>query len=792
MKDYILLITMHADPAMPPGYDEWGGTHTYMKELLDIFGVKNIPCILITRKSMQALPQEEQYNSSCKIIRLINGEDGPMSKLELHKYHTENLNNIWKIIKEQESLPRIIHSVYWNSGRLAMELSARLNIPYVHSVISNSRGRVKRGAKEPLLQREHYEQNIYNHASIILCVSEDEKKDLTDFYGISADKLIVCGQFIAQPFQSPAHDTNGFPRLNSKLTEQEQRLAAELYNNAVHIQETSDKFWLYKAFTYLGRMDENKGVIQILQAWYALNRSYKTQCPPLWMVGGSVSEIVSIRNKAKKYIPELPALEENHRLVWWGYLDVDGLSTVLLKTQVVITHSLYEPGGRVAIEAMRTGVPVIATPNGFAKDAIRDWKNGFLVTYGDTKELSARMEHFIRQPLLGNSLGLNARESAKTEIENWAFEQNHLYAYGIVPRPIKKNFAEQPDYYAHRIVHLYPYCIHPLTDQYISNIFQTCCHKPVISINDIETGICTSDMKLLVTLDGEFIVKHVFTRLATSPFYNPFLKEQLVRDAQQHFEIELNVYECLDTDILACADPFHHLLYLRKLSPLNREDKDYLKRCLVYLANRKNILTSEEIGVYKNLLESPIGSFDEAEAFLKSLNEQFPKYYFECSGMFSNYISWTIAPYLLSYNKHVFDPVIYAKLQELCEFYQAKTYLLDDGKLRNINLDIEQRHLMEDKKGIHLIDHEKTSIGIVEMDIASFLCDYCRNTQEMDIAEFLKELTPYLKSLGLETNEIVSAIAYRFFYDSIVDAVMKCRQPINFLSIISSLKSLME
>ena len=34
---YILLLTIHADPAMPPGYDEWGGTHTYMRELLDCF-----------------------------------------------------------------------------------------------------------------------------------------------------------------------------------------------------------------------------------------------------------------------------------------------------------------------------------------------------------------------------------------------------------------------------------------------------------------------------------------------------------------------------------------------------------------------------------------------------------------------------------------------------------------------------------------------------------------------------------------------------------------------------------
>lgn len=39
--EYILILTIHADPAMPPGYSEWGGTHTYMRELLDIFFVNN-------------------------------------------------------------------------------------------------------------------------------------------------------------------------------------------------------------------------------------------------------------------------------------------------------------------------------------------------------------------------------------------------------------------------------------------------------------------------------------------------------------------------------------------------------------------------------------------------------------------------------------------------------------------------------------------------------------------------------------------------------------------------------
>ena len=105
MERYIVLITMHADPAMAPGYDEWGGTHTYMKELLDEFGKRKIRCLMFTRRSMQYLPYEEQYNEYCTVYRLTNGDNEPMSKTLLKKYHSQNVEQILEIIKKQGRLP---------------------------------------------------------------------------------------------------------------------------------------------------------------------------------------------------------------------------------------------------------------------------------------------------------------------------------------------------------------------------------------------------------------------------------------------------------------------------------------------------------------------------------------------------------------------------------------------------------------------------------------------------------------------------------------------------------------
>lgn len=65
---YVLIITIHADPAMPPGYGEWGGTHTYMRELLDGFTKNRQYCILVTRLSMRFLPEMENIATIARFI----------------------------------------------------------------------------------------------------------------------------------------------------------------------------------------------------------------------------------------------------------------------------------------------------------------------------------------------------------------------------------------------------------------------------------------------------------------------------------------------------------------------------------------------------------------------------------------------------------------------------------------------------------------------------------------------------------------------------------------------------
>lgn len=186
-----------------------------------------------------------------------------------------------------------------------------------------------------------------------------------------------------------------------------------------------------RAFVYFGRLAPSKGVDIVLRCWLDLADSCSGICPPLWLIGGSPKEISDIR-RYTKLEERLVSYERDSRIMWWGYLDPPGVSAVLLRAIVLITHSHYEPGGRVIVEAMRQGIPAIATPHGFAPDLIADWVSGFLVPYGDEACLRQRMSLFLHQPFLSQAMGYQARLITEDALRNWDFFAYHYFIYDAI------------------------------------------------------------------------------------------------------------------------------------------------------------------------------------------------------------------------------------------------------------------------------------------------------------------------------------------------------------------------
>lgn len=210
-NDYILIITLHADPTTPSGVKEGGGTHSYIRELVAGLVLKNKKSIVVTRKSSADLESYVKINSVNSLYRIKIGPISEIDKKLLNSYHNDTLKEIVKIINK-EGIPSVIHSVYWNSGRAAMDLSQKYNINYVHTIISNGIGRIKRGADNQDSQRIEIEKLVFNNAYKIFSISEDERNDLIKYYDIPSIKIIVVGRVVSIKYLSLPHDKFGNPK----------------------------------------------------------------------------------------------------------------------------------------------------------------------------------------------------------------------------------------------------------------------------------------------------------------------------------------------------------------------------------------------------------------------------------------------------------------------------------------------------------------------------------------------------------------------------------------------------
>ena len=324
----------------------------------------------------------------------------------------------------------------------------------------------------------------------------------------------------------------------------------------------TDMFWLQKSFVYFGRIDKSKGVHIIIQAWYMLYKKYKHMCPPLWIIGGSLPEIIEMRNELKQSVAELDNLERSYQIVWWGYVDFKGISTILLKANVVIMHSLYEPGGRVAVEAMCEQIPVIATPRGFAQDIIIDWKNGFLVNYNDKTLLAHRMEHFIRQPLLSNVLGKQAHKDALEIVQKWDFTNRHFTAYGINQRTKEKKYDKNDRSLSNNQVDIYPFLSIPLSNNYILKNLKD--NSYTLCQIDSSYKLQTNDAFIarILTEKENIMVKQHQTQMATDVLFNPLLNTEYAVSADIYYFVEKAFYHRSKSKIAISFDDEHLLIYI--------------------------------------------------------------------------------------------------------------------------------------------------------------------------------------------------------------------------------------
>ena len=100
---------------------------------------------------------------------------------------------------------------------------------------------------------------------------------------------------------------------------------------------------------------------------------------------------------------------------WTPRLETAEVAAALDGSTALVLPSRSEGMGRVVVEALCRGRPVVATRVGGIPDLVRDGENGLLVEPGDTRALADAFGRLLTDRELAERLAARARES----VEPW-------------------------------------------------------------------------------------------------------------------------------------------------------------------------------------------------------------------------------------------------------------------------------------------------------------------------------------------------------------------------------------
>ena len=120
------------------------------------------------------------------------------------------------------------------------------------------------------------------------------------------------------------------------------------------------------------------------------------------------------------------------RVEFLGELDHEAIAEIMRHSDVLAFPSIWqEPFGLPVIEAMASGLPVIATRSGALGETVVDGETGFLVDRGDVEGLATAMKRLAREPALRRSMGHSGRDRAEVEYSWKRNTSAWLEAYGL-------------------------------------------------------------------------------------------------------------------------------------------------------------------------------------------------------------------------------------------------------------------------------------------------------------------------------------------------------------------------
>jgi glycosyltransferase involved in cell wall biosynthesis len=177
----------------------------------------------------------------------------------------------------------------------------------------------------------------------------------------------------------------------------------------------------HKQILFLGKLIKSKGIYDLLDVIPIIVR----EVPDVKFVlagDGDTQKVVELINEKK--------LESNVSVVGW--VSGEEKQRYLNESSILVMPSYFEAFGISIVEAMNSGMAIVATNVGGIPEIIEDNKNGFLVEKSNLKELEESLLILLKDPLLIRQFSENNQITSLDYDQNKVFiKLNDIYTHII-------------------------------------------------------------------------------------------------------------------------------------------------------------------------------------------------------------------------------------------------------------------------------------------------------------------------------------------------------------------------
>ena len=167
----------------------------------------------------------------------------------------------------------------------------------------------------------------------------------------------------------------------------------------VKVKQFRNKHKDRKVIINVGRKDPSKDYKTLYKTINSVYQDYKKLA--FWHIGG------------KDYLPEKIKADENLISTSVDKISQEELTNYYHASDIYVSSSCSESFGKVLIEAMAAGLPIVATATTGSKEIVKDGESGFLVPIKDSEALSKKILLLLNDPEKMKEMGQKGREMVR-------------------------------------------------------------------------------------------------------------------------------------------------------------------------------------------------------------------------------------------------------------------------------------------------------------------------------------------------------------------------------------------